>query len=157
MNEKRHEVGDAHAEVDEAARSRLDDLGDLLAVAQGRALREERLAELDLAQAGEADADEGWSIAQEAEDRLSEFPLAVESTRVFEVVLGTGGPDDRLLIECDMDEYDIGGGHRSDPQYEVRRVLYRYSWTGSAERELTGKDREVALEFARRVVPELAE
>jgi hypothetical protein len=41
--------------------------------------------------------------------------------------------------------------------YEIRRILYRYSWDGSAERVLSGEDYDVAERFARQVVPELVE
>lgn len=41
--------------------------------------------------------------------------------------------------------------------YEPRRVAIRYSWSGSRTVELVGPGREAAIDFARRVVPELAE
>jgi hypothetical protein len=53
-----------------------------------------------------------------------------------------------------MENMDDDGRHPRS--YEIRRILYRYSWSGSAELELVGEDRRVAESFARRVVPELA-
>ena len=80
----------------------------------------------------------------------------MEATTTFEIVLGTGGPDDRLLVEC-----ETGGNRRWDDRdhapCEIRRILYRYSWDGSAERELSGGDYDLAEHLARRVVPELVE
>lgn len=142
MNEKRRKIGDAHAEVDEAMRSRLDDLGELVSIANGDQPTVTTATALGI------DVDDPQGSAMQ---RLDDYPLCVEATTTFEVVLGTGGPDDRLLVECDR------YGQEGEWSYEVRRVLYRYSWTGSAERELTGYERAIALELARRVVPELVE
>ncbi|HTT94595.1 MAG TPA: hypothetical protein VMF55_07975 [Solirubrobacterales bacterium] len=36
-----------------------------------------------------------------AEEAIDELPLAVERTTTFEVILGVGGPDRRLCLECD--------------------------------------------------------
>jgi len=142
--------------VGEAMRSRLDRLAVLVKIGNGEdSSRAEREA-VDLAAAGEDDADGGWDVQQEAQDRLHEFPLAVETMTTFEIVLGTGGPDDRILIEC-RTEKDRAQDGDTLTTYEIRRVLYRYSWSGSAEVELVGEDREVAEAFAREVVPELVE
>ena len=126
-------------------RGRLDDLAMLYAAWDGEASATE-LATLDLS-SDEAEAQE------EAGECLDALPLAVEAVTTYEIVLGTGGPDDRLLVECDgyTDARAEGRGH------EIRRILYRYSWSGSAEVELVGEDREVAERFARQVVPELVE
>lgn len=134
----------AVAYVGTAMRGRLDDLSALVAIAA-----EEKVS-TDGAELLGLDSDR---LRESAEEALAEYPLIVESTRLFEIVLGTGGPDDRLILECD---HDGMGTHLSDG-YEIRRVLYRYSWSGSAEVELTGEDREIAEAFARRVVPELVE
>lgn len=87
------------------------------------------------------------------------LPLAVEATTTFEVVLGCGGPDRRLCFECDGSPSRVQPDPHTPPpiEYDIRRVLYRYSWDRSAEVELVGEDREVAKAFGRRVVPELVE
>lgn len=150
MSDKK--VGDAKAEVEQAMRSRMDDIADLTQVATGEG------DELDLSEHG-VDAGEGWERQEQAQERLRELPLAVEKTVTFEIVLGTGGPDDRIIVECDVIDGRVTGAisGSDQPRYEIRRVLYRYSWTGSAEVELTGDDREVAEAFAREVVAELIE
>lgn len=140
---------DAASYVGEAMRHRLDIIGSLQQIAGGDADSPEQVEALGLDEFAAPQA-----LYEEADDRLCEMPLAVESTRLFEVVLGTGGPDDRLIFECDLIDPALS---QQDPAYELRRVLYRYSWDGSAEVELTGEDRLVAVEFARRVVPELTE
>ncbi len=145
---------DAGAYVEEAMRGRLDDLRVLTrtAAGHGREFSNEELEAVGL----EFD---GLDPADDAAGRLYEYPLGVEATTTFEVVLGTGGPDDRLLFECDVVESRIierGENVLQSVGYEVRRVYYRYSWSGSAELELHDTDREVAEALARRVVPELA-
>lgn len=122
-------------------------------------LTRERVEELEL----DPDAFDGENV----DIAMQESVLAVESSRTFEVVFGTGGPDVRLLVDCDMYERDIEKhqvdvlGQLPTPpprvDYEPRRVAIRYSWSGSREVALHGAAREAALEFARRVVPELAE
>lgn len=155
------ETGDAHAEIDGNLRSRLDELHNLQRLANpGVDLDEwsnDELLALDIGY-GQPGPLEREEIQEQAEERLNEYPLAVETTTVFEVVIGTGGPDDRLIFECST--YPRAGqaeGDRPYVIYEIDRVLYRYSWTGSAERVLSGEDRETAEELARRVVPELVE
>jgi hypothetical protein len=70
--------------------------------------------------------------------------------------LGIGGSEDRLNFECDTQR--VGGmGNSALVSYEIRRILYRYPWSGTAEVELSGDDKEIAEAFARQVVPELAE
>jgi hypothetical protein len=155
------EVGDAHAEVEESLRSRLDHLGALVAVVEGRydEVDADLLNSLDIgARVDDHELQAGPDL-EAAQRALDEYPLTVEQTTTFEVVLGVGGPHDRLLFECDpYDPLEVGRlGQPCEVAYEIRRVVYRYSWPGSAERELTGKDREVAIQFARRVVPDLAE
>lgn len=149
----RHEAGDAQAEVGARLRGRLDDLAVLVPVAEGD------WSELEPGLAESVDLDPDGDMQDQAQTRLYEYPLCVEATTTFEIVLGTGGPDDRLLIECDTSDR-ISGTFPHEvigTDYEIRRVLYRYSWSGSAEVELVGEDKEVAEVFARRVVPELAE
>lgn len=155
------QVGDAHAEIDGNLRSRLDELHNLQRLANpGVDLDEwsnDELLALEIGY-GEPGPLSRETIQEQAEERLIEYPLCVEATTTFEVVIGTGGPDDRLLFECDVSQPHMGGdGPYGEVQYEIRRVLYRYSWTGSAERVLSGEDRETAEELARRVVPELVE
>jgi hypothetical protein len=135
--------------VGEAARGDVADLRDLIGCIEAESQYDlESLSQLGV----ETDpADDPETAREEAEERLYELPLCVDRTVCFEIVLGTGGPDRRLVIECDADS-DAG---RSS--YEIRRVLYRYSWSGSAEIALSGDDRKVAEDFARRVVSELAE
>lgn len=140
-------VGDAKAEIGEQMRGRLDDLALIIRTRDaGEApddVSSEALEALGFSL-------EGGDAVEEAERLLDEYPLSVETTTVFEVVIGTGGPDDRLIFECS------GSSDVPEP-FEIDRVLYRYSWTGSAERVLDGEDRETAEELARRVVPELVE
>jgi hypothetical protein len=95
--------------------------------------------------------DTSEDVTEQADRLMAELPLCVEATTTFEVVLGTGGPDDRLVFECER----WPGTEGSRDSYDIRRVLYRYSWEGSGEVELYGEDREAAEAFARRVVPEL--
>lgn len=163
-NATRHEVGDARAEVGEQMRNRLDELASLSRIARGEDVEQfsnDEVLALGLAY-GQPGAIPVEQLQEEAEQRLNEYPLCVERTVSFEIVIGTGGPDDRLVVECDVVPTLVGheltlqepGG---SIEYEIRRILYRYSWTGSAEVELVGEDRQVAEEFARRLVPELVE
>lgn len=151
--------GDAEAEVHSSMRSKLDELHSLQCLTNPRVDLDEwsndELLALEIGY-GEAGPLSRETIQEQAEERLNSYPLCVEATTTFEIVLGIGGPDQRLLIECD------GGPSSQDGDvhplaYEIRRILYRYSWTGSAEVELTGEDYDVAEAFARRVVPELVE
>jgi hypothetical protein len=89
---------------------------------------------------------------------LDQLPSAIAKRATFEIALGVGGPDRRLCFEC------VWIPPQSRPQdpvaitrdrYEVRRVFYRFSSSGSADVELNGTDREIAQAFGRRVVPEL--
>jgi hypothetical protein len=89
---------------------------------------------------------------EDAFERLRELPLSVETITLFEVVLGAGGPDDRLTVECDQGP----GACPGVTSYEIRRIVYRYSWDGYGERVLTGDDFTAAATFASQVVPELA-
>lgn len=153
------EPGDAAAEVDESLRSRMDTL-DVLARCMDAAndgAEPDELGDYELTreQIEAVGLDPDAFDAENVDVALTELPLAVEATMTFEVVFGTGGPDDRLLIECDGVEPGPHDGHGGS--WEPRRVSYRYSWTGSAERELHGRERELALDYARRVVPELGE
>lgn len=133
--------------VETAMRGRLEDLALLQrAVDRAEDLSYGDMADLESLGAG------GEDVAVEAEEVLDEYPLCVESTVCYEIVFGTGGPDDRLVIECEAPS-DKEGWHGA----EIRRILYRYSWSGSAERVLLGEDHDVAERFARSVVPELAE
>ncbi len=152
------DVTDAAGYVGEAMRGRLDDLAALRQVIDGDAdLIDQR--ELEALDVGAEFEDHelqsyGSDLTDRAEERLDQLPLCIDRTTVFEIVLGTGGPDDRLLVECDTAQDWTPEGSVS---FEIRRVLYRYSWSGSAEVELSGEDRETAEAFARRVVPELVE
>jgi hypothetical protein len=138
--------------VGTAMRGRLDDLRLLLLLSEGgRELdRTQMLDVLDL----EGPADDG-EIVDAANERLVELPLCIQTTTFFEVVLGTGGPDDRLIVECNT--YDRSPSGYSETTYEIRRIVYRYTWSGSGEVELIGEDRDTAEAIARRVVPELVE
>lgn len=157
------QVGDAAAEVEANKRSRIDDLYLLLGTAEGKGEGWADPAALEALGVEDKHATEGDDAEDEAAERLDEYALCVESTRTFEIVIGTGGPDDRFLIECtEISEESTGSGSLSvtayEPaRYEIDRVLYRYSWTGSAERILSGDDRETVEAYARRVVPALAD
>jgi hypothetical protein len=148
---------DAAAYVEASAGDLLAELRDLTALGEYEHAEEarqdvgsERIAALGL--------DPEAFDRYDAEEAIDALPLAVEATTTFEVVLGVGGPDCRLCFECDGSPADWQPDPHTPPPtvYEIRRVLYRYSWSGSAELELVGEDREVAEAFARRVVPELA-
>jgi len=149
---------DAPNYVATAKRNRVDYIAALLDIVADPI--EALAASYRIAEVGGQD-DPGWSVdaAQEtAEELLREMPLCVDATTTFEIVLGTGGPDSRLLIECDASQPHMGGdGPYGDVEYEIRRILYRYSWNGSGELELTGSDYRAAESFAERVIPELAE
>lgn len=138
----------AAAYVKTAAEGTIRRLRDLIEIAANGSddFPADRLAALDL--------DYTPETQDAAVERLDEWPLCIESTVTFEIVLGTGGPDTRLCFEATRvsldEELDL-------PNYEIQRVFYRYSWSGSAEFELTGEDKETAEEYARRVVPELVE
>jgi hypothetical protein len=140
--------------IDKAMRGRLDDLALLIETrdaGQAPDNADNKVLEglgFDL---------EGEDATEQAERLMDEYPLCAEATVVFEVVLGTGGPDDRLLFECSAGYEREADDPAQRTTWEIDRVLYRYSWTGSAERVLHGKDRETAEELARRVVPELVE
>lgn len=100
----------------------------------------------------------GDPLADQAERLIDARPWGIQATVTFAVVLEPAAPQRSLRLECDPDLLDLGelrrfpgrGGH------EVRRVFYRYSWSDSAEVELSGADRQIAERFAARVVPELA-
>ena len=145
MSDGSSDQTNAPAYVETSMRGTMDDIGKLTRLADGGySLDETQIFDIvDLE--GPASEEE---VREAAQERLDELPLCVERTVIFEIVLGIGGPDRRLLIECDQ-SYDA--------PLEIRRVLYRYSWSGSAAVELTGKDRENAEAFARQVVPELIE
>lgn len=140
--------------VSTAMRSRLDDLAILTQVCQDN-VSESKIADMETLGFERG----GRPFAEQAQQLLDEYPLAVETTTTFEIVLGIGGPDDRLLVECDTDLGKYTGEPRRQfaDAYEIRRILYRYSWEGSAEVVLTGEDKATAEAFARRVVPELVE
>lgn len=146
--------------VETAMRSRLDDIAVLVGTAEGKGEGWADPDKLDALGIEDIHADGATGNAEEeAQERLDEYPLAVEASVTFEVVIGTGGPDDRLLFECDVDLLEASefGRFPDSEGYTVRRVIYRYSWEDSAERVLTGEDKETAEVLARRVVPELAE
>jgi hypothetical protein len=144
------------AYVGEAMRGRLEDLRLLQRLGDG--------AGKDLLREGCGDQVEGLGVELEGgeplEDQanalLDEYLLCVEATTTFEIVLGIGGPDDRLLVECETVENRMREG-RDHAAYEIHRILYRYSWSGSGERILNGEDYAVAERFARLVVAELVE
>lgn len=155
MTERPDET-DARAYVETSARDCIADLRDLTALSEYEHAEEarqdigaERIAGLGL----DPEAFDRYN----AEEAIDELPLAVDVTTTWEVVLGTGGPDRRLCFECDTYIESIDEDGRHPRSYEIRRVLYRYAWDGSAGIELVGADRQVAEAFARRVVPELAE
>lgn len=133
---------------------RLEHIGALLSVARGEpdSLEREVIEGLDLgAEYEDGELQYGLELAEAAEVQIHEMPLGGDVTTCFEIVFGTGGPDDRLVVECDT----VPNPRLARPDYEIRRILYRYSWNGSAERRVIGGDREVAEELARRIVPEL--
>jgi hypothetical protein len=137
--------------IDTAKKGRLGDIADLLKLSGG-----DIDYEVDAARAREFGIDDGDYVGDQADELLSSYPLCVETQISFEIVIGTGGPDDRLIVECDVELLEPSEFGRFG-DLDVSRILYRYSWDGSAERVLGGEDREVAEAFARRVVPELAD
>ena len=150
---------DARAYVATSARDLIGDLHSLVRIAEW----EDDVTTAEIAEALEVGHEEAGEMGEdarfEADDRLIEMPLAVEATTTFEVVLGCGGPDRRLCFECHGSPSRVQPDPYTPPPivFEIRRVLYCYSWDRAAEIELTGKDREVAEVFGRRVVPELGE
>jgi hypothetical protein len=146
---------DVAAYVSVSARDTLDDLSVVVAAASGDAgnYTAEQLERVGLP--GDPDMP-----GDDAQETLYALPLSVDRTVCFEVVLGIGGPDRRIVVECDAVDSRVlerGENVLQSVGYEIRRVLYRYSWSGSAELELSGTDRETAEAFARQVVPELVE
>jgi hypothetical protein len=121
----------------------------LLAIADHRnpGFPDERLEEVGFVLEG------GDPLEDQASSLIDELPLSIEATTTFEIVLGVGGPDRRLCLECRT--YDRSPQGYSETAYDIRRVYYRYSWSDASEVELKGGDRELSEEFARRVVPEL--
>jgi hypothetical protein len=148
------EQTDIEAYAPIAARQDIADLDDLLAIAgqEDPGISAGRLEDLGLVLEG------GDPPEDQANSLLDELPLAIETTVTFEIVLGTGGPDRRICLECEVELLDASEyGRFPDAEgFTVRRACYRYSWSGSAEVDLSGADRQVAEEFARRAIPELA-
>jgi hypothetical protein len=140
---------DAVAYVEEPMRNRLGTIATLQRIADGEGHElspADVAAELGLLNRRVVAHASAHELADDARQQLDELPLAVESRTTYSIVLGTGGPDDRLEVEVEGER----GGR------EVRGVLYRYSWTtNSATRRLVGDDLDLASEFARRVVPDL--
>lgn len=153
--------------VETAMRGQLGYLAELQAVQSGGWLGEQVITEMGVERIAaalemsekEVGAAAGVELADAAEERIDEFPICVEVTTTFEIVLGIGGPDDRLLVECNTERGALASPSTlaRQMQYEIRRVLYRYSWGESAEIVLHDEDQKVAEAFARRVVPELDE
>lgn len=151
---------DAKAYIGIAMRDRMDELTDLLSLTDLQFTEEvaERLGSTRIGELGIDEETPEPNMVEEAERALRQTILCVDKAMVFEIVLGTGGPDSRILIECDMSTADYEGDPMATSTvYEIRRVLYRYSWSGSGEIELSGGDRLAAEMLARRVVPELVE
>jgi hypothetical protein len=150
---------DAAAYIGEAKRGRLNDLDALRQVIDGEGDLVDEAVMLGLGIGAEYDDHELQQepSADDAECVLDTYALAVESALVVEVVLGTGGPDDRLVFECSLIRGSRPDTAGAAGEVAIRRVLYRYTWAGSAEVELVGEDRRIAEEYGRRVVPELAE
>src|SRR5690606_23107435 len=89
--------------VSEAMRGPVDDRRDLLTLADGGdpdyTVPDERVAALGI--------DPGDYVGDQALESLHAYPLAVEVMTTFEIVLGVGGPDSRILVECDRgDSHD---------------------------------------------------
>lgn len=151
---------DARAYVETSATHLLGELRDLEAIVGAVYEGTDVVEELGVGRVGDAlgqdvgDMTPG-ELSTAAEDRLLGLPLAAERTMTWELVLATGGPDRRLCFECAVEMIHPPDG-RVVPTYEIARVHYRCSWSGSAEVRLYGTDREVAESFARRVVSELA-
>lgn len=150
MNDENKHFGEMR-EIEHHMRDRMQSIAALIRLREAHNAADDADAAL-LEELG-VEFEGGDPLEDQAERLLDEFPLSVEATKLFEIVLGTGGPDDRLIVECREGEHN----GVNQPSYEIRRILYRYSWSGSAERELTGEDRETAEALARRVVPELVE
>jgi hypothetical protein len=148
--------------VEESAEHLTTELADLLKLANlpdDEALDEwsndELLArDIGYGEAGPLSLD---TVREQADERLTELPLCVEAATTFEIVLGTGGPDRRLLIDCEPGYEREHEDPRSRTTYEIKGVRFRYSWGNSVEIPLTGEAKEAAEAFAARVVPELVE
>lgn len=129
--------------INASLRNRLAYLDTLHLVVDGDADQadETTLGELDIGAEYDDHELQSEPSEEDAQEALNSFALGVETTTLHEIVLGTGGPDDRLIVEVD--------------QGVVRRIRYRYSWSGSAERTLSGGDYRTALRFACHLIPEL--
>jgi hypothetical protein len=140
---------DARSSGPLSARHLIADLRVLLGVAGCRnpGFARERLEEVGLVLEG------GDPLEDQACALIDELPLSIEARTTFEIILGVGAPGRRLCLECRS--YDRSPEGYSEIAHDIRRVYYRYSWSGTAEVELAGEDRELAEEFAGRVVPEL--
>lgn len=95
-------------------------------------------------------------LAENARQRIAEYPLGTSSYRVFRVDLSTGGPGDWLEAKCsgDTPRYEPAGD--DGEHYEVETITYHFNdWFDHAERVLVGLDFLAAREFMSEVVPEL--
>jgi hypothetical protein len=106
---------DVAAYVGEAMRGRLGDLRVLSRTAEGhrRDYGNEELEDVGL----EFDT---LDMEEDAADRLYEYPSAVEVTTTFEILLGTGGPDDWLCLECDGSPADWQPDPHTPPPSVIR-------------------------------------
>lgn len=143
-------------------RGRLDDLQALFLVIDGDADQADEQTLTGLEIGAEYDDHELTTepTADDAEQALYGMPLEVSRTTTFEIVFGTGGPDDRLLIECDSVSNASGLGYGERVTYEIRRILYRFSWAGKSADVVIpsgSEDYSTAERYALQVVPELAE
>jgi hypothetical protein len=140
-----------------AMRHRLDDIATLLNLSESEP-DDLSLEEVDLNGLGFSPDVEPDGIRESADVLIAELPLCVDQTHEFHIVLGTGGPDDRIIVECDVTPPQSRPSETvaiTGTRYEVRRILYRYSWDGSGEVVLHGEDYQAALDFAHWHVPEL--
>lgn len=140
-----------------AMRHRLDDIATLINLSESEP-DDLDLERVDLDGLGFSPDIEPSNVRESADVLIDELPLCVDQVHEFHIVLGTGGPDDRIIIECDVIPPQ---SRRSEPvaitatRYEVSRITYRYTWDGMGEIELRYEDYAAAYSFACRLIPEL--
>jgi hypothetical protein len=117
--------------------------------------------DLELSDLG-VESKEAAGAATEAEERLEGLAARIEATTTFEVLLADLGGEEadcRLCFECQGAPSPIQPDPHTRPptEYQIRRVLFRWSREVSIDLGLTPEETEIAERFGRRVVPELGE
>lgn len=130
--------------IAEQAKGRIAAFADLnmLANVYGEDMTDEIRAAAERQDIDLDDAASTGDIAEDADRRIYELPLAAEIKRVLRIDLSTGGPADYLEVHLDSDN-------------EPERIVYHFAdWFDHAERTLDGDDFETVADFARRFIAE---